>query len=75
MNCNHVFAYWSVVPPTHYPHCGACLHCGAHAPRPWPAPYYPPVMPYQPGPTYPVGPYWSTTICSANTSGQPLVLS
>lgn len=64
-SCGHTFAWNSVLPPSHCPVCGACLHC--HAPRPVP------VMPYPSPPIYPrpwpygYGPYYST-ICSSNTT-------
>lgn len=59
-NCSHTFAWHSVMPPSHCPHCGACLHCGAPtmAPRPWPTPYYPPYRPY--------GPVWINNAVAVN---------
>lgn len=40
--CNHAFPYWSVIPPTHCPVCGAdlrpkCGGCGRPLPpyKPW----------------------------------------
>lgn len=48
--CSHTFAYWSVVPPTHCPHCGACLHCGTAPSQPAPITPWPTVRPS--------GPYW-----------------
>lgn len=61
MNCNHVFPYWSVQPPSHCPCCGACLHAVKVAP-------YPPVMPWQPVP-WPYGrPYYSSTVGIVSTT-------
>lgn len=51
--CSHTFPYWSVIPPTHCPYCGACLACGA--PR-----LAAPSWPYQPLPYY--GPFYTTTV-------------
>lgn len=62
VNCT--FPYWSVVPPTHCPHCGRCLGCGSPAPvypQPW-RPYTPPVYPHPfYGPTYTIGDFTVTT--------------
>lgn len=57
--CNHTFTYWSVVPPTHCPICGACLGCGSPAPlQPHPQPVHPYVPPRWP---YPGRPIYTTT--------------
>jgi hypothetical protein len=54
MNCNHTFAWYSVIPPTHCPNCGACLSCGQH-PYPQPTPPHPhyPFWPAYPNRWYP----------------------
>ena len=63
--CNHVFPYWSVIPPTHCPVCGACL---APPPPPPPCPYHPPYYPWWPAPSAPRYPRYETvTITCANT--------
>ena len=51
--CNHVFPYWSVIPPTRCPVCGAYL---SPPPPPPPCPYHPPAYPWWPRP-----PYYTTT--------------
>jgi hypothetical protein len=66
MNCNHTFPFWSVVPPSHCPRCGQCLHPAHFGP-------YQPAMPYSPPwPTHPCprpwGPYYTVTT-STNTAG------
>lgn len=61
--CNHTFPYWSVIPPSHCPRCGQCLH-PAHL-QPWP-PYqpWPYMQPYWPG--YPGT--WMTVVTNTNTA-------
>jgi hypothetical protein len=49
--CAHTFPYWSVVPPSHCPVCGACLHPAVVAPYPYP-PYQPQPWPWRPGPVW-----------------------
>jgi hypothetical protein len=73
MNCNHVVPYWSVVPPSHCPRCGQCLHPAHFGP-------YQPVMPYQPyqPPPWRSPWYWSTITSSTthtNTNGSPAVMA
>jgi hypothetical protein len=65
MNCGHTFAWHSVLPPSHCPVCGACLHC--HAPRPapvmpYPTPYWPRPLPWW------QGPFYSTTVHTSNVA-------
>lgn len=57
--CNHTFPYWSVIPPTHCPVCGACL--APPPPPPPPCPYHPPVYPWWPAPPQP---YRITVTCA-----------
>ena len=61
--CNHVFPYWSVVPPTRCPVCGANL---APAPPPPPCPYHPPHYPWWPPPY----PWYGTTTTDRTVSIQ-----
>lgn len=64
MNCNHVFPYWSVVPPSHCPHCGGCLHPVHVGPpvNPWPQPWHP----------RPWGPFYTTTVSTGSQTVPPL---
>lgn len=67
-NCSHTFAYWSVVPPSHCPRCGACLGCGSGpvpvAPYPGPWPYTPTRWPQW----WQTGPIYTTTVHTSNTT-------
>lgn len=67
-DCNHTFAWHSVIPPSHCPVCGACLHCGS--PRPLPVAPYPRPWPHTP--TSPqwwqTGPFYTTTVHTSNVT-------
>lgn len=71
VNCT--FVWHGVVPPSHCPHCGRCLGCGA--PQPWRPPYGPgKVYPEHP-PTVPYPrPYWGTTSYTYR-GPQPVVMN
>lgn len=73
-SCNHTFAYWSVIPPSHCPRCGACLTCGSprHPIMPHPSPWPYPLTPWwQTGPTCTT----TTTNVTSDTSGISAVVS
>jgi len=42
------------------PNCGYCQHCGRSGSY-WPQPYYPPMIPYYPMPTFPSPYRWTYT--------------